>query len=48
MKFLPEVDLEVFLMSQCALWSRRDMPRDQERKMKEIDELVANFLCLHK
>ena len=47
MKFLSEVNLEVFLMSQCALWLR-DMPRDQERKMKEIDELVANFLCLHK
>ena len=46
MKFLPEVNLEVFL-SQCALWLR-DMPRDQERKVKEIDELVANFLCLDK
>ena len=41
-----KVNLEVFLRL-CALWLR-DMPRDQELKMKEIDELVANFLCSDK
>ena len=27
------------------MWSR-DLSRDQKLKMKEIGELVANFLCL--
>ena len=47
MNFPQKVNLEVLLCLNVKLWSR-DMSCDQKLKMKDIGELVANFLCLDK
>lgn len=42
-EFFPKLNLKVFFCLNVKLWSR-----DQNLKMKEIGELVADLLCLDK